>query len=82
MNHKIKAKLYDLNKILSNWEKEGTLDIKKKILERIPKNCIRCNSENIDYWGETDEEIVFQCVDCKAFNPIPFDPSKLHFYFL
>lgn len=81
MIHKIKAKGYNLNKILSNWEKEGTLEHKKAILDKIPKSCIGCNSEDIYYWDETDEEIIFQCKNCKRYYSFPFDEDKLHFYF-
>lgn len=80
MNLEIKAKGYSLDKILSNWKKEGTIDQKKVILDRIPNICIDCNSESIEYWDETDEEIIFQCQSCKKFYPILFDPDKLKIY--
>ncbi len=67
---------------MSKWEKEGTLEQKKAILDKIPKKCINCKSENISYWDETDEEIIFECKDCKAFLPIPYDTNKLRFYFM
>jgi hypothetical protein len=49
--------------------------------EKIPKKCQRCDSKNIDYWDETDEEIIFKCFNCKQFYPIPFHKNKLNLYF-
>ncbi len=62
---------------------ENKVKIKKNILipEKIPTMCQRCGSENIDYWDETDEDIIFKCLNCKQFIPIPFNMDKLHFYF-
>ena len=74
------SKGFDLNKIVSNWESEGTLEYKKRVLNRIPERCIKCHSNEINYWDETDEEIIFQCGICKRCYPIPFDPNKLKIY--
>ena len=78
---KIKSKKYHSNKILANWKKEGTLENEKVILNKVPKKCINCNSENISYWDETDEEIIFQCIKCKRYYPIPFNQDNTRFYF-
>jgi hypothetical protein len=78
---KIRSKSRDLNKIISNWERDGTLELKKDILNKLPDNCINCGSRNIYYWDETDEEIIFQCENCKRFYPFPFNKDKLNFYF-
>ncbi len=75
------SKGFDLKKIISNWEKEGTLEQKRQALEKIPKKCIKCRSENIEYWDETDEEIIFQCKNCSQYITIPYKKDKLRFYF-
>ncbi len=71
----------DLKSIISSWEKDGTLERKKQALDKIPKFCTTCESENIEYWDETDEEIIFQCKKCKSFITIPFRNDKMGFYF-
>lgn len=76
------SKGHDLKKIISNWEKEGTLEQKIEALEKIPEKCLYCNNGTIGYWDETDEEIIFQCKVCKAFITIPFRKDKLRFYFI
>ena len=53
---------------------------RKEALERKPKTCYNCNSEKLMYWDETDEEIIFQCANCKKYYPIAFDPDKLKLY--
>ena len=50
-------------------------------LKKRPKACENCNGKHVKYWDETDEEVVFQCADCGRYYPVPFDTSKLHFYF-
>ena len=76
------SKGFDLKKLLSSWEKEGCLEQKKQVLDKIPRTCIRCSSSSIEYWDETDEEIIFQCKDCKRFIAIPYksDKQKLFYY--
>ena len=54
---------------------------REEALEEKPKKCWNCESENIEYWDETEEEIIFQCQECKGFHPIQFDKSKLKMYF-
>ena len=81
MRVRIKSKSRHFNEILANWEREGTLEFKRGIIEKIPEHCINCNSGNIEYWDETDEEIIFQCKGCKRFYPFPFHKDKLNFYF-
>ena len=71
----------DLKKLISGWEKDGTLEEKREVLDKIPKQCVDCNSKNIKYWDETDEEIILQCRICKRFITIPFRNDKLRFYF-
>ncbi|MFW9825349.1 MAG: hypothetical protein ACFFD7_10160 [Candidatus Thorarchaeota archaeon] len=75
------SKGFDLNNLITSWEKEGTLDYKKKVLGRVPKRCLDCKSTKIDYKDETEEEIIFQCIDCKRIYPIPYDKDKNSFYF-
>ena len=58
-----------------------TILTRQEAIQKKRKTCWNCNSENIKYWDETDEEIIFQCQDCKGFHPIQFDTSKLKFYF-
>lgn len=76
------SKGFDLESIVSSWEKEGTLERKKQALDKIPKFCIKCNSENIEYWDETDEELIFRCSKCKTFITIPYEKDKLRLYFV
>jgi len=75
------SKGFDLKQLKSIWEKEGTLEQKKQALDKIPKLCIECNSENIEYWDETEEEIIFRCKMCKIFITTPYKKDKLRFYF-
>ena len=58
-----------------------TLLTRQEALQEKPEKCMHCNGEDIAYWDETDEEIVFQFQNCRAFIPIPFDTDKLRFYF-
>lgn len=81
MYNRIKSKKSNLNKLLSHWEKEGTLEKKKAILQKAPKKCIECDFEGIHYWGETEEEIIFRCRNCKRYYAFPFDQNELRFYF-
>ncbi|MFX1476843.1 MAG: hypothetical protein ACFFCI_01810 [Promethearchaeota archaeon] len=71
----------DFNMIISNWERKGTLEHKKQVLERFPQICIYCNNEKINYQNETNEEIIFQCDRCKKFFPMPFNPKELKLYY-
>lgn len=64
-----------------NLKKQITKLSRQEALQKKPKKCGNCTSENIEYWGETDEVIIFQCQHCKGFHPIQFDTSKLKFYF-
>ena len=56
------------------------LRTRDEISELAPELCVDCKG-SVKQWDETDDEIVFQCVDCKRFYSIPFDPMKLNFYF-
>lgn len=51
------------------------------VFKEKPEICSECNSNHIEFWGETDEEIVFECQQCGKHYPIPFDQSRPHFYF-
>ncbi|MBA7635064.1 hypothetical protein ES703_42664 [subsurface metagenome] len=42
-----------------------TIITRQEALQEKPKKCMHCNGEHIAYWDETDEELVFQCQDCK-----------------
>lgn len=53
----------------------------KIIIANTPKVCSECNSNLINFWGETDEEYVYQCQNCKAYHPIPFNKNNIVFYF-
>ena len=72
---------FDLKKIKSKWAREGTLEQKEKVLEKIPKVCIDCRCQEFNYWGETSEEIVFICRKCQRYYSIPFNRDGTHFYF-
>ncbi len=71
-----------------NSEKNLTDGPKKPVLTiaeamgRAPKLCVDCEKE-VRYWDETDDEVIFQCVNatCKRFYTIALDPNKLAFYF-
>ncbi len=75
------SKGIDLKKVLSDLENKGVLKQIKRILDEISGSCIRCNSDEIVYWDETDEEIIFRCKICKSFLTIPYRKDKLRFYF-
>jgi len=72
---------FDLKNIISSWEKEGALELKRQALDKLPKVCVECKCENIEYWSETEEEIVFQCRNCRRYYSIPFVQDDLRFYF-
>ncbi len=76
------SKGFDLKKLISDWEKEGTLEQKKQVLDKIPKVCVECKCEIIEYWSETEEEIVFQCINCRRYYSIPFNQDDMRFYFI
>lgn len=75
------SKGFDLKKLISDWEKEGTLKQKKRALDKVPNICVDCRSEKIEYWGETEEEIVFLCKECKRYYSFPFNQEDIRFYF-
>ncbi|MHA1988185.1 MAG: hypothetical protein ACW98D_16240 [Promethearchaeota archaeon] len=77
----IKSRGFDLKSIISSWEKNGTLEEKKQVLDKVPKVCVDCKCQNIEYWGETEEEIVFRCRNCKKYYSIPFNQDPIRFYF-
>ena len=52
---------------------------REDVLKERPEIC-ECNSNNIEFWDETDEEILFKCQQCGKYYPIPFDRSHPHFY--
>lgn len=51
------------------------------ILDKIPKKCKECKSEKIEYWDETEEEIIFKCLNCKSFCPISLNRERLLIFF-
>ena len=53
---------------------------KAEVLECGPEFCVDCDGK-VEYWGETEEEVIFECVKCKRKYTIPLDPNKLAFYF-
>ena len=71
----------DLKKIISNWERQGTLKQKEPALNRIPNECVKCNNNGFNFWGETDEELVFRCKKCGRYYSIPFKQDTIRFYF-
>ena len=78
---KIKSKIIREKRIIKNSENK-MLEIKEKKLDVIPKNCYICNSEEIKFWDETNEEKIYMCLSCKHFIAIPFDVDKIRFYFI
>ena len=78
---KIKSKIIREKTIIKNAENK-MLEIKEKKLDVIPKNCYICNSEEIKFWDETNEEKIYICLSCKHFIAIPFDVDKIRFYFI
>lgn len=75
------SKGFDLKRIISSWEKDGTLEKKRQALDKIPMACDKCKCEIIEYWSETEEEIVFRCNYCRRYYSIPFDQDHIRFYF-
>ena len=66
---------------MKKFDKEATMLKGELISDKVPKKCQQCGSEKINYWDETDEEIIFKCLDCLHFYPVPFNTDKLHSYF-
>ncbi|MHA1272860.1 MAG: hypothetical protein ACTSVV_00970 [Promethearchaeota archaeon] len=52
----------------------------KQVIKKI-KSCFFCNSSSLEYWDETDEEIIYKCEVCKRYITVPFKNDKLRFYF-
>ena len=76
------SKGYDLKNSASDLEKKEVNKQDTRNLNEFPESCINCHSQDIEYWDETDEEIIFQCKVCKKFITIPFRRNKLRFYFI
>lgn len=55
--------------------------ISKEILELVPKECELCNSERIEYWDQSGEKLIFRCIDCGAYYPIPINVKNLQMDF-
>ncbi|KKM14050.1 hypothetical protein LCGC14_1710090 [marine sediment metagenome] len=55
---------------------------RSEVKELAPKLCVDCKGK-VEYWDETSDELVFQCVNCKRFYSIPYiwDPNNPIFYF-
>lgn len=45
------------------------------------KKCMNCNHEGMEFWDETNQEIIYRCKYCKLYHSIPFDKEELKFYF-
>lgn len=58
------------------------LEIKEKKLDAVLKKCYICNSEEIRFWDETNEEKIYKCQKCEHFIAIPFNVDKIRFYFI
>ena len=68
-------------RLIKNSENK-MLDIKEKKIDHVPKKCYICNSEEIRFWDETNEEKIYKCQNCKHFTAIPFTVDKIRFYFI
>ncbi len=68
-------------RLIKNSENK-MLDIKEKEIDPVPKKCYVCNSEEINFWDETNEEKIYKCQNCKRFTAIPFTVDKIRFYFI
>lgn len=75
------SKGYNLKNSASDQKKKEESKGTKNNLDESCEFCIKCKSQNVRYWDETDEEIIFQCNACKSFISIPFSRHKLKFYF-
>lgn len=62
-------------------DKEATMLKGKFISGKFPKTCQQCGGLKIDYWDETEEEIIFKCLECQHLYPVPLNTEKLHSYF-
>ncbi|MFX1258216.1 MAG: hypothetical protein ACFFAN_10175 [Promethearchaeota archaeon] len=56
-------------------------NIPKNILEKVPKVCELCSGKRIEYWDQTQEQIIFRCIDCGIYYPIPTDKSNFQVNF-
>lgn len=77
---KINSKIKNGKKIDLQLENKEIIK-QRKFLFKIPKTCNECNSKRIIYWDETEEEIIFKCLDCKSFCPISLNSEKLLIFF-
>jgi len=68
-------------RLIKNSENK-MLDIKEKKIDPVPKKCDVCNSEEIRFWDETNEEKIYKCQNCNHFIAIPFTIDKIRFYFI
>ena len=55
---------------------------KDELLSRAPKLCKTCNSISVEYWDESEREMIFQCQSCGRYFLIPFKTSKNYAYCL
>lgn len=78
---KIKSKIKTEKKNLTKSEQEKLMEKNSNILDEIPKKCKECNSEKIEYWDETEEEIIFRCLKCKIFYTFSLNREKLSIFF-
>lgn len=43
--------------------------------------CQSCMSNKIEYYDETDEELIYKCLNCSTLFAIPLNTRDLSFYF-
>ena len=77
---KINSKIRNGKKTDLQLENEEIIK-QSKFLFKIPKACNKCNSKRIIYWDETEEEIIFKCLNCKSFCPISLNKGKFLIFF-
>ena len=51
--------------------------ITRELLEKVPKECEHCESIRINFWEELEDKLVFRCIDCGTYYPIPIDLRNL-----
>ena len=71
----------EINDLMEDQQPPSTqMRTREEVLKCAPEYCLECNGE-VKFWGETEEEIIFQCVKCTKHYTIPYDPKSETIYF-
>ena len=55
---------------------------REEVMKEKPQDCWFCQSDQVKYWDETDEEVIFKCQECGRYMPLSFDknPTRIKLY--